>query len=193
MSYRRPAPGAITAGWSQPRPLSVPPEQRHHVHGAIDIAGGVGEPVLAPAAGVCYRVCIVRAQGGPGWAWPLREGDVRILPWQDYPYDVYGGITILDTQDGYVHLFCHTYMRQLQKLTRGLVWSYQEQPSDTRWPTMIWHTFAWPQTVEAGEVIAEIGNAGYSKGPHVHWEIHRGWTLTPYGDRPDPEELLREV
>jgi len=188
VSYCRPAPGKITSRWAELRPLSAPPAERDHVHGAVDIAGGVGEPILAPAGGPCYRMCIVRAPGGPGWAWPVREGDIRLLPWQDYPYDTYGGITILDTQDGYVHLFCHTYMRQLQKLTRGLLWSYQEQPSDTRWPTMIWHTFTWPQ-----KVIAEIGNAGYSKGPHVHWEIHRGWTLTPYGDRPDPEELLREV
>jgi murein DD-endopeptidase MepM/ murein hydrolase activator NlpD len=190
MTYLLPAHGMITARWADMRPLSVPPAERIHVHGALDIAAGVGEPIVAPAAGTCYRFCIVRAQDGPGWAWPLREGQRSVLPWQDYPYDTYGGITVLDTHDGWVHLFAHSYMRQLQKVTRGLIWSYQEQPSDTRWPTMIWHTFAWGQQVEVGEPIAEVGSAGFSTGPHLHWELHRGWTQTPHEKRPDPEALL---
>ena len=187
MGYTRPAAGPITSPWGEMRPLSVPAAERDHVHGAVDIAGAVGDPLVAPVAGIVYRFAVYRAQGGPGWSWALREGMHRMLPWGEYTYDIYGGVTVVEGENGMVHLLAHSYMRQLQQETRGLVWSYQEQPSDTRWPTVVWHTFSWPQRVRRGEVVAEMGSAGYSMGPHVHWEIHTGWRLTPHGERPDPE------
>ncbi len=45
------------------------------------------------------------------------------------------------------------------------------------------------QIVHAGDQIAKIGNEGYSTGPHLHWQIHRGGM----DGRPlDPETWLTE-
>ncbi|PXY28268.1 M23 family metallopeptidase [Prauserella muralis] len=43
------------------------------------------------------------------------------------------------------------------------------------------------QEVEAGEVIAEVGNKGYSTGPHLHFEV---WD--PAGLKVDPLAWLQE-
>ena len=45
------------------------------------------------------------------------------------------------------------------------------------------------QIVRAGDQIAKIGNEGYSTGPHLHWQIHRGGM----DGRPlDPETWLTD-
>jgi murein DD-endopeptidase MepM/ murein hydrolase activator NlpD len=45
------------------------------------------------------------------------------------------------------------------------------------------------QIVHAGDQIAKVGNEGYSTGPHLHYEIHRG----DMDGRPlDPEDWLAE-
>ena len=45
------------------------------------------------------------------------------------------------------------------------------------------------QTVKAGDQIARVGNEGFSTGPHVHWQIHRG---SRDGRPMDPEDWLAE-
>jgi murein DD-endopeptidase MepM/ murein hydrolase activator NlpD len=45
------------------------------------------------------------------------------------------------------------------------------------------------QIVHAGDVIAKVGNEGYSTGPHLHYEIHRGGL---YGSPIDPQKYLAE-
>ena len=45
------------------------------------------------------------------------------------------------------------------------------------------------QIVKAGDQIAKVGNEGFSTGPHVHWQIHRGGID---GRPTDPEDWLAE-
>ena len=45
------------------------------------------------------------------------------------------------------------------------------------------------QIVHAGDQIAKVGNEGYSTGPHLHYEIHRGGMD---GRPTDPEKWLAE-
>jgi murein DD-endopeptidase MepM/ murein hydrolase activator NlpD len=43
------------------------------------------------------------------------------------------------------------------------------------------------QRVEAGEEIAEMGNRGFSTGPHLHFEVH-----SPDGEKLSPQAWLEE-
>ncbi|MDQ3733215.1 MAG: M23 family metallopeptidase [Actinomycetota bacterium] len=45
------------------------------------------------------------------------------------------------------------------------------------------------QIVEGGELIAEVGNLGYSTGPHLHFEVHVGGKN---GNAMDPVDWLLE-
>ena len=45
--------------------------------------------------------------------------------------------------------------------------------------------------LKPGDLIGYVGNAGYSTGPHVHWEIHHGWQIDYYGNRVNPANLIK--
>jgi len=190
VTYLRPIDAPVTCPWSQPRPLSVPPERRDHVHGACDYAAPVGTLFRAVCAGVVYRWCLLRPESGGSWQWPLRDSTVT-FPWGDYAYDVYGGVTILRGNDNRVHLYAHSYLRQVRAASFAVKWFDQESPGKARWPLVLWHTFGSPTWANAGDVIGQVGDAGYSEAPHLHYEVHNGWEWTPYGERPDPAVVCR--
>jgi hypothetical protein len=203
MMMTNPVPGGrITSRWDEPRPLSAPPAKRNHPHGALDIAAPRGTPVVAPESG---KLCFYRAlrpqpvpgadpalwPGGPA-AYPAYHCEP--FPFTNYFDDVYGTIAVLQgDQSGLIHVFAHFYFRPVFE-HEPVGWTYQEQPDDSRWPLSLMHTFKIPRQVFKGSLIGRIGNAGFSTGPHLHWEIHKAiGELTPYGDRPDPETFISEV
>jgi hypothetical protein len=188
----RPHPGEIPAlgHWDTPRPL--PPEAPKYIHGAIDFVGAVGDPFVFPVHGIAYGFVIMRPRDSTqGWTWKLQHGNI-VLPWSGYCEDVYGGIILLYDDNSHIHLFCHQFFDQI--FDKGIFpkdfWEYEEEPDNVDFPMRIFHTFAKPLEVQEGYRAGYVGDMGTSKGPHLHWEIHRGWGFSPATQRLDPERWL---
>lgn len=192
--------GRITTPFDEPRPLSVPPAQRNHVHGALDLAEGDGI-IRAPVSGQAQGVVIFRGvepvKGIGAWGAKGLEEKSEILefPWREYWYDIYGGFVVLYEPNGRMHLLCHVWPTRLLNPQPGPARYpfrfayYIEEAELTRWPCHILLTE--PTEVLAGQPLAPIGNAGYSTGKHVHWEIHHQAThLDDYPLRINPETYL---
>lgn len=193
--------GVITTPFAEPRPLSVPPARRDHVHGALDLAEGDGI-IRAPAAGSAQGVVIFRgvdpvkgigAWGAKGLA---EKSEILEFPWREYWYDVYGAFVVLYEPSGRMHLLCHVWPNRLLNPQPGPARYpfrfayYIEEAEVTRWPCHILMTEA--MEVKVGQPLAPVGNAGYSTGRHVHWEIHhQSDRLDDYPLRINPEEYMR--
>ena len=63
----KPVEGPITTDFFEPRPLSKPPEERDHIHGAIDIGAPKGSPIKAPEKGTAFGWVARRLEGGQYW------------------------------------------------------------------------------------------------------------------------------
>lgn len=169
----------ITTQWDDPRPVSNPGE---HPHAAIDIGLKVGSQILAPERGKLYLYCAIRHKDGVYW--PANE--MIHFPYRNYFYDMYGAILVLKGDSGLTHLFAHSYMKQLHNNSTH-DWAYIEQKADLRFP--IFCMLAGEIEVFAGATIGRTGNAGYSSGPHCHYEQHEGFIWQDWKDRPDPEKV----
>jgi len=181
----------ITAPFGEERPLEPKSGQQHHIHGAIDFGTPVGTPILAPEPGTVYYYRALRPKDGGIWPDAPANFHNNAFPFQNYFYDMYGAITILVALSGRCHVFAHSYFRQLYEKC-PFFWDYLEQKADGRFVYECMHTFRHPQIVGEGEVIAKTGNAGYTTGPHLHWEIHPNYrTWSTYADRIDPEKFLK--
>ena len=173
--------GRITSGFYEPRPIAGP---KTHPHGALDVAGGDGW-VIAPCDGIARAYMMIRA---PGLSWAEQEKPEIIgVPFRNYFYDIYGGIVSLIETTGRMHLMTHFYSRALQETFGNFV--CVESIAENRWPSMVLYT--GPVVMYKGDRIGKIGNAGYSTGPHVHWEVHNNFAaLDEYAKRIDPSEYL---
>lgn len=190
--------GSITTPFDEMRPLSLPLDQRWHVHGAIDLAGGDGI-IRAPTEGETRGFLIVRGvdpKSGPrAWGPKSREKkEVYDLPWREYWEDIYGAFFVLiEKKTGRLHIMTHVYPtmilnRQVSPLHYPCVYDgYIEERSDSRYPCRIFKTTK--VVVREGQPLSKVGNAGFSSGAHVHWEVHHQHTrLDDYAERIDPSK-----
>lgn len=182
--------GRFTAGYHQPRPLAS--ETPTHVHGAIDVAAPVGTPVLAPEAGRLHYFAAFREDRSR----KMGELDLSRFPFQflgrPYFYDTYGGVAILFGKSGWTHLFAHHFLNQLFNTPpHRMRWHYEESAHLERWPAIAFFTTNGAgHYVREGDTITYVGTAGYSTGPHIHYEIHRTGRWTPHDQRPNPEDIF---
>jgi hypothetical protein len=184
----------ISAPFGEKRPLDPRPGQRQHDHGAVDFETPVGSPIRAPESGTVYYYRALRPKDGGVWPdAPEFFHDHYPFPFENYFYDMYGAITILVALSGHCHIFAHSYFRQLYEKCPW-AWTYKEQRANSRFVYECMHTFRFPQLVGEGEVIAKSGNAGYTTGPHTHWEIHPSYkSWSAHANRIDPEKFLKGI
>lgn len=185
----------ITAGFDQPRPLSVPENRRTHVHGAIDVPGGIGDVIVAPESGDMVCFCAFRRDTSQGM-YDIDLDDFGFdLQGHHYFYDVYGAITFFFGDSGITHVFCHSFMNQL--FNRPAVtgrWRYEESERIERFPVVAFFMPNYKKLhFRRGAEIARFGNAGYSTGPHVHYEMHDGRIWNAHAERPRPSEFYKEA
>lgn len=114
---------------------------------------------------------------------------------RNYFYDMYGSVLLLMGESGLAHVFAHSYFNQV--FNKGLhgrsLFEYTEEPGKKRFPAIALHTLSSPHYVLAGDHIGYAGDAGFSSGPHIHYEIHRGREWIPWASRPRPEELFPDI
>ncbi|MCA1807169.1 MAG: M23 family metallopeptidase [Actinobacteria bacterium] len=200
--------------------MSRPENQRTHNHAAWDVAvgstakdteaearvgGGIG--IYAPERGkLIHFACTRRNKGQMGEVYPKLPKEDFDIKGHHFFYDIYGGMAILIGDSGLIHVFTHSWMNQLF----NMVGPYLEAKSkdkkgidryrttegsggDPRFPTMVYSNFHAPFNVEAGELIGLIGNAGWSTGKHIHYEIHRDHKWITYLERTNPADLFPDV
>lgn len=178
--------GRITAPFSQPRPLGGPTT---HIHGAIDVAAPLGSApnptAVAPVSGTAR--CLQFLRPSTDVYWPTSERpDINILLARNYFYDLYGGVITIYAADGTFHILTHFYASQLWAHSAP---TYIESRAPGRFPCIA--LVGDPFRVSEGQSLVPVGNAGFSTGHHIHWEIHPGQRqIYDYADRLDPEKLL---
>jgi murein DD-endopeptidase MepM/ murein hydrolase activator NlpD len=117
-----PDAGSVNAVGSFVWPASGQISQGYRVyHRAIDIANRGGGPILASDGGVVISA-----------GWPDNSG--------------YGNRVVIDHQNGFVTLYAHLSVVQVQN----------------------------GQRVNRGDVVGQMGSTGRSTGVHLHFEIRRG-------------------
>ncbi len=121
-AQKTPNAGSVTASGNFVWPASGRITQGFSsYHRAIDIASKGGGPILAADSG---RVIVA--------GWPDNGG--------------YGNRVVIDHGNGYVTLYAHLSVIQVQQ----------------------------GQTVQRGNVVGQMGTTGRSTGVHLHFEVHRG-------------------
>lgn len=172
----------ITTPWNQMRPVSNP----SHFHGAIDIATLSGSAIIAPESGTVVYYNATRPEGKDGKSIYWKPDEMVGFPFKNYFYDIYGTCAILQGRSGITHLFAHLYQNPTFNNMENK-WNYVEEKEDKRFPLHCYITE--PEEIFAEAEIGLTGNAGFSSGPHCHYELHEGYKWQDWKDRIDPEKI----
>jgi hypothetical protein len=176
-------PYTVSAPWEQPRPLGS--KNPTHVHGAIDLAVPTGSEIYAPESGLLYYHWQVRTKPDmtSDWYWD----DRRWYAFSNYFFDVWGGLLILEAYTGRTHVFAHIegdcIFGELGRRASDI--EYRDAEG-----VHFISNLAHPVMTLEGDRIGRSGNAGFSTGPHIHWEIHNKRVWTPHENRVDPAKLF---
>jgi len=180
----------ITAPYNEQRPLNA--TEKSHIHGAIDIGCPIGTDIWAPEKGqVYYQFLIRKGSGYQNLYWE----DGNLYAFRNYFYDTFGGLIIVEGEEtGLTHVFAHIYVNQLFNKPWALRRNYDFKEVEK--DDILAFNFLSKEhkvSVENGEKIGESGNAGFSTGAHIHYEIHRGRSWEKHEERVDPEKLHAEL
>jgi murein DD-endopeptidase MepM/ murein hydrolase activator NlpD len=179
----------ISAGFDEMRPLKADPKT--HKHGAIDIAVRRKTPIYAPEKGRLFYHMVFRSER---MTHNLFWESGRWYAFSNYFYDIWGGLIILEGEEtGYTHVFAHCESEYL--FNDGLVsreaFSLEENNYGKFSISLVSKEF--PVLVNQGDRIGRSGNAGFSTGPHIHYEIHPGRKWERHADRINPETMYDEL
>ena len=142
--------------------------------GDVDLTSARGEISQAEAEARLSEIAASRAAREPDFALPLagRETTCFCTRWgQFHPgLDIAAplGTPIVSASDGVV-----------LRAGRASGFGYAIYIQDTEGNVQIYGHMRYlfveaGQTVRAGDLIAKVGNEGFSTGPHLHFQIHRG-------------------
>ena len=198
----KPVDGRITTDFFEKRPLYIVEalqnpeltyvqrkelEDKLHDHGSVDLGAPKSTPIKAPESGVAFGWMSTRPEGGMYWP-ELPVINELPMYFRNYFYDTFGGVLILMAKN-HTHIITHSYAKQIFESGIFEECHPVEEKKDCRFPIMAWYTEL--KEVREGEVIGRVGNAGYSTGPHIHWEIHDGVMWQRWEDRINPEMWLK--
>ena len=168
-----------SAGFDQLRPLSKPVAERDHPHGAQDFACPTGTGIYAPEDGKAWYH-LIYGDGTQNVYWPAGGW----YAFSNYRFNTWGGLVCLEGMSGMTHVFTHLEPRAVHQ--------FCNMPPPMRQGGLVSYiSFKHLDCVREGELLAHSGNAGFSMGPHVHYEIHHGRAYTKHADRPRPDELYK--
>ena len=142
--------------------------------GGVDLTGARGEISQAEAEARLSEIAASRAAREPDFALPLagRETTCFCTRWGEFHpgLDIAAplGTPIVSAADGVV-----------LRAGRASGFGYAIYIQDTEGNVQIYGHMRYlfveaGETVRAGDLIAKVGNEGFSTGPHLHFQIHRG-------------------
>jgi murein DD-endopeptidase MepM/ murein hydrolase activator NlpD len=169
----------ISSGFTEPRPLSNPGK---HIHGAIDIKVPKGTAIYAPEPGLVFYHFNYRCSKGTR---NIYWSDKTWYAFSNYFYDVFGGLIIVEGKQ-LTHVFAHIETETLNKQMNGKI-ICREWHIDNDKIAILHLDDGHP--VREGDIVGHSGNAGFSTGPHIHYEIHRHRNWDRWERRVNPETL----